>query len=221
MVTAPRIKKSYLDMYGDNIITDWVLKYYEIFDTLDQAQGGLQLNIREVYRVKNYMQDRKFGKFLEIGVCDGGSLWLYSQLFCKPSAEIIGIDINEKPCAVKVVSALGRNFDSAAYIIANADEIVDTFQDNYFDLIHIDANHTYKELKKNFDNYIPKLTDFGIMLLHDTNARNNPEPRAFVDNEVLPFYNCKQFDELGYAASSYENSPETLITGTTLIQRKG
>jgi hypothetical protein len=46
-------------------------------------------------------------------------------------------------------------------------DIVNTFQDNYFDFIYHDASHLYKDLKRDLKEWLPKLKEGGIMAGHD------------------------------------------------------
>lgn len=46
-----------------------------------------------------------------------------------------------------------------------------SFNDNTIDLLHIDGFHTYQAIKKDFESWLPKLSDKGIILFHDINVR--------------------------------------------------
>lgn len=139
-------------------------------------------------------------KYLELGIYDG-----YNISRIKPHCPYcVGVDIKDV-----------RNTFNYNFILSSTD---DFFKNNtdIFDIIFIDADHSFESAKKDFNNSLKILNKFGIIILHDTDP-------------MTEFY-----AQPGYCGDSYkiinwiiENHPDlNVITlpvtqaGLTIVNRK-
>tara|TARA_B110000967_G_scaffold123592_1_gene126199 strand:+ start:390 stop:1010 length:621 start_codon:yes stop_codon:yes gene_type:complete len=80
-------------------------------------------------------------------------------------------------------------------------DIHEKFEDDFFDFIYIDADHSYESVKSDLINYIPKIKDNGFVGGHDYKYPQSPERQP-------PFAGCvKAIDEVvGIPTKMFEDS---------------
>lgn len=108
--------------------------------------------------------------FVEVGVFNGGSLFMWREFF-GPGARIIGIDFN--PEAIK--------WREHGFDIFIGDQSNPNFWRNFFsevgmiDILLDDGGHTNKQQIITFKESVPYINDGGVILVEDVHANFQPE----------------------------------------------
>jgi len=71
------------------------------------------------------------------------------------------------------VSAINQRYSGFSRLIRSTfEEASECFSDQSIDLLHVDGRHFYKDVKADFELWLPRLTKDAIVLFHDTNVRD-------------------------------------------------
>ena len=136
-------------------------------------------------------------KLLEIGVYRGGSLQLWSEHF-GPESEIYGFDIEDIQ-SPQLLAADNIHFELKD---AYSDEVVNGFENEYFDFIVDDGPHTLQSQIDCINKWFPKLKVGGKMIIEDIQSENdllvlramNPPSGSMVIYDLRP--NKGRYDDI-------------------------
>ena len=70
------------------------------------------------------------------------------------------------------VVELNQPYNSFSSLLRTTfDDALSNFPDKSIDFLHIDGRHFYEDVKHDYENWLPKLSNNAIVLFHDTNVR--------------------------------------------------
>lgn len=72
----------------------------------------------------------------------------------------------------KVVSHNQSQYSGFSRLVRSSfDAALEYFSDGLIDLLHIDGLHTFEAVRHDFESWLPKLSDRGVVVFHDSNVR--------------------------------------------------
>lgn len=129
---------------------------------------------------------------VEVGVRDGG----YSIRLLRDSKleKLYGIDIIQLPQAKNLEFIYPNRYQ---LLIKKSPDAASLFNDEFFDFIHIDAGHSYKDCKDDMEGWFPKLKKGGCFSGDDYIVFDNPTEGVYgVVQAVEEFVENNQIDNL-------------------------
>jgi GT2 family glycosyltransferase len=151
------------------------------------------------------VRDLEPKRIVELGTYYGCSYFAFAQAIKDKdlSTELVGVDTWEGEShtgrygeeVFNTFLDLKEGFKNVKHIRSTFDNAIGSFKDGSIDVLMIDGLHTYEAVKHDFENWLPKLRENGIILMHDTN----------VYDENKDFGVHKYFKELEYPKYNFNN----------------
>ena len=184
-----------------NIISIYI-NTMDIYNSLVKDSGGACTPYKFMYIYNNFVHDKNIKTIVEIGVYNGCFLLPITfmnnnTLSCgiDPYESFIQNDIKDKNL-YKIAASISTNseFLNSVYnrLVNNinkfnlnvnilrdkSENVVNNFDDNSIDILHIDGCHDYEYVLKDLSLYSNKIIKDGIIIMDDTNW---PSVRSAVD----------------------------------------
>jgi len=158
-------------------------------------------------------------RFVELGSHYGMSYFAACQASEGRDFQCVAIDnwigdphasFHSKEVFDQFKGTLKTHFPNQLYIRANFSEAAQCFDDRSIDLLHIDGYHTYEAVRTDFETWLPKMSDEGVIIFHDINVHE----RGFgvwrfwgEVTERYPFFSLMHCHGLGMLYVGREPSP--------------
>jgi len=166
-------------------------EYSNKYSFLNPIRAGDSAWVGHTYFVNFLISIIKPKKFVELGIHYGYSYFniceiieiLRSKIDNFIETKAYGIDsfegdihavFNEEGKNVENhVNGLNEKYSYFSEIIkANFDTALSNFEDKSIDLLHIDGQHLYEDVKNDFEKWKSKLSDNSVVIFHDTQIKN-------------------------------------------------
>lgn len=159
-------------------------------------------------------------RYVELGVHNGMSFFAACQISqaLNLNTECVAIDswlgddhanFHAPEIFTKFVGTLEKKYPSQYYMRSFFSEALEFFEDGSIDLLHIDGLHYYESVREDFESWLPKMTNKGVILFHDTNVheRNFGVWRFWQEIEKkYPSINLRHCHGLGVLYVGSENN---------------
>ena len=132
--------------------------------------------------LKFLIRELKPAVFVELGVHNGFSYFVGCQSIqeCNLFTKAFGIDhwAGDSQAGFfdasiyQSVELINKKYESFSTLIKKTfNEAKVDFENSTVDLLHIDGFHSYESVKEDFESWLPKMSNHGIVLFHDIHVR--------------------------------------------------
>ena len=123
-------------------------------------------------------------RFVELGTYYGNSFFAACQMskLMGDSIECIAVDswqgdkhagVLEENVFSQFKNILENWYPKEKYIRSLFSDAVHMFEDKSIDILHIDGLHTYEAVSEDFQTWLPKMSERGIIMFHDTHEKKD------------------------------------------------
>lgn len=146
---------------------------------------------------------------VDLGVDNGFSTFIWSV---PKIGKVYGVDVFKPygkskrvtlPKVEKLKETLDNKYGMQVEIIVGDTIEVSERWTQPIDILHIDANHHYEAVKKDFDNWRKFVKEDGVILMHDTNSHHSGPKKLFKEIN-MPKKNFKKSGGLGVLSNNKE-----------------
>ena len=130
-----------------------------------EKSGGILQSFDELQQLMDELGSRHYKKMAEIGSYRGGTVWLYAMLFGGLNCKFTIIDIKIHPIIYEVIKELKSRMAIEFEIIESPSHLANF---GTVDFLHIDADHRYHMVKRDYETHYNKVNPGGVIVLHDT-----------------------------------------------------
>ena len=155
--------------------------------------------------IQNFLQCVECSKYLELGVDSGDCI---KMMVATPKC--VGVDISIKDDVKKKLSP----YKNVKLYSGTTDSFFAS-NNEQFDVVFIDADHSYEQVKIDFHNSVKALSKNGFIILHDTDPEN--------EKLLAPGYCNNSYEMIDYLRGLSQYDVLTLpisMAGLTIVSNK-